>query len=59
MDDNQVRCLLNEMMLPSDLDELYDAFQFILNETQKLFYSIVDKELIDTAMISSRKDIHL
>ncbi|MFW9806534.1 MAG: hypothetical protein ACFFFK_07380 [Candidatus Thorarchaeota archaeon] len=49
-----LQCQIDETMSPSDYGDLYDALQYVINETVRKLSVIVDEEKVNDALIQAR-----
>jgi regulator of replication initiation timing len=52
----RVHCLADEYMGPSDLDDMYDALLYVINELSGTLSEEVDEKLVQTALANARNN---
>jgi hypothetical protein len=54
-EDGKVLCLVDERLSPSNLDDMFDALQHLINETCRFFSKLIGSEKVQTAFALARK----
>jgi len=54
-EDGTVLCLVDERLSPANLDDMFDALQYLINETVQFFSKIIGGEKVQNALALARK----
>ncbi|MHA2078627.1 MAG: hypothetical protein ACW99X_13630 [Candidatus Thorarchaeota archaeon] len=57
-EDGTVLCLVDERLSPTNLDDMFDALQHLINETCRLFSKLIGDEKVQNALALARKSAH-